>query len=146
MIKKREFRAEQIKKKISEALDSVSIVEENIPEDIDQFLESGLIKDGIYKKVEFAIESLVDALNIINSDLRLGSPETEESIINHIEREKILSKDTAEKVREMKKFRNVLIHRYGEIDDKKAFETISEGLKDFEAVIEEIEEFLKKKK
>jgi len=44
----------------------------------------------------------------------------------------------------MKKFRNVLVHKYGDIDDKKAYEDIKEGLKDFEHIINEIEKFLKK--
>jgi len=44
----------------------------------------------------------------------------------------------------MKGFRNILIHKYGEIDDEKAYENIKEGLKDFEKIIKEIEGFLEK--
>ena len=43
----------------------------------------------------------------------------------------------------MKSFRNILVHKYGEIDDKKAFENIKEGIKDFELIVSEIEDFLK---
>ena len=46
----------------------------------------------------------------------------------------------------MKRFRNILVHKYGEIDDKQAFESIHEGLRDFELFINEIEKFLKKNK
>jgi len=42
----------------------------------------------------------------------------------------------------MKKFRNILVHKYGEIDDKKAYDEINKGLKDFEKIIKEIEKFL----
>jgi len=46
----------------------------------------------------------------------------------------------------MKSFRNILAHKYGEINDEQAFESIKEGLKDFEIFINEIEKFLKKNK
>ncbi len=48
-----------------------------------------------------------------------------------------------ELINEMKKFRNIFIHRYGEIDDELAYETIKEGLKDFEMIVKEVEEFIK---
>ena len=44
----------------------------------------------------------------------------------------------------MKRFINILVHRYGEINDNLAYETITEGLKDFEFFINEINNFLKK--
>ncbi|MBS7247722.1 MAG: HepT-like ribonuclease domain-containing protein [Candidatus Jordarchaeales archaeon] len=49
----------------------------------------------------------------------------------------------AEEVREMKGFRKVLVHGYGEIDDGLAFEAIKNGLSVFETFILEIEKFLR---
>ena len=46
----------------------------------------------------------------------------------------------------MKGFRNILVHRYGEIDDDIAYEEIKNGLKDFEEFEKEIESFLEKLK
>ena len=46
----------------------------------------------------------------------------------------------------MKRFRNILVHKYGKINDSIAFETISDGLKDFEMIINEIEKVIKKYK
>ena len=47
-----------------------------------------------------------------------------------------------EKIKEMKSFRNILVHRYGEIEDEIAYEEIKNGLEDFEKFEKEIEEFL----
>jgi len=144
MIKRRELRKEEIKNKITVTADSIEIVKENFPDSFKNFSDSGLIKDGIYKKIEFAIESIIDIFNIINSDLRLGVPEVEEDVLNNLRKNKIFNSNILGLVEEMKGFRNILVHRYGEINDKQAFETIKAGLKDFELIIEEIEDFLKK--
>ncbi|PIN77556.1 hypothetical protein COV15_01825 [Candidatus Woesearchaeota archaeon CG10_big_fil_rev_8_21_14_0_10_34_12] len=138
------MRKEEIKNKITVTADSIEIVKENFPDSFKNFSDSGLIKDGIYKKIEFAIESIIDIFNIINSDLRLGVPEVEEDVLNNLRKNKIFNSNILGLVEEMKGFRNILVHRYGEINDKQAFETIKAGLKDFELIIEEIEDFLKK--
>jgi len=140
---KKIIRKERIKDKEKDIIDSINIVAENFPSEFEDFVSSGITKDGIYKRMEFAIESIMDILNIINSDLDLGTPETEESVIINISQNKIFSKKFIDLVKEMKKFRNILVHKYGKIDDEKAFENIQEGIKDFEVIINEIEVFLK---
>ena len=46
------------------------------------------------------------------------------------------------KLKAMKGFRNILVHRYGKIDDKLAFNLLKENLKDFYLFKRRIEEFL----
>jgi uncharacterized protein YutE (UPF0331/DUF86 family) len=139
------LRRKEIEKKLSDISDSFEIVSDNLPDNFSDFLTLGIKKDGIYKRVEFAIESAIDILNIINSDLRFGTPENEDGIITNMEKNKILSRNTIENLRRMKGFRNILVHRYGEINDEEAYENISKGLKDFELIIGEIEGFLKER-
>ncbi len=143
-MKKKEVRKYLIKDKIKEIIDSINLVGDNLPEDFEDFVSSRLTKDGLYKNVEFAIENIVDICNIMNSDLDLGTPETEDSIIEHLGANKIFSKEIISLIKEMKGFRNILIHKYGEIDDQKAYDNIKEGLKDFEEIIKGIEDFLKR--
>ena len=146
MIRRKEIRISEIEDNLAKIIDAVEIVENNLSSDFDSFSGSGLLKEGIYKKIEFAIESILDICNIINSDLRLGVPEAEENIIEHLERNKILDKKAIRLIKEMKKFRNVLVHKYGDVDDAKAYENIKNGLIDFEIIIKEIEIFLDKYK
>tara|TARA_Y100000034_G_C6790973_1_gene354142 strand:+ start:48 stop:485 length:438 start_codon:yes stop_codon:yes gene_type:complete len=145
MIRKK-LRIKEIEDKLSSISDSISLVEDNFPDNFDSFSNLGLVKDGIYKKVEFAIESIIDICNIINSDLRLGSPETEDSILSHLESKKILDKKVIDLIREMKGFRNILVHKYGDIDEKVSYDSIKTGLKDFEVILKEIEGFLEKQR
>jgi uncharacterized protein YutE (UPF0331/DUF86 family) len=73
-------------------------------------------------------------------------PESEDQILDNLKNKKIFDKKTMLLIQDMKKFRNILVHKYGEINDEQAFENIKEGLKDFETIINEIEKFLKKYK
>lgn len=68
---------ERILNKLSEAKDSVDLVEENFPEDHEGFLEmSRLKRDGIYKNIEFAIQNVLDICAIILKDNDLRVPGT----------------------------------------------------------------------
>jgi len=109
-------------------------------------LDLGLVKDGIYKKVEFVIENVLDICKIINTDLNLGLPKKDVDIIENLVKHKIISKEMGEKIKEMKSFRNILVHRYGEIEDEIAYEEIKNGLGDFEEFEKEIEKFLENSK
>ena len=131
-----------IKHKIKEIEESLSLIEENLPENYENFVGLGLVKDGIYKKIEFCIENMLDICSIINSDLNIGIPSSEDDIIDNLEKKKLINKKLSEKIKEMKGFRNILVHRYGRIDDEIAFESIKSGLKDFSNFIEEIEKLL----
>lgn len=143
MIKKKELRKKIIQDKINSVIDSLDFVEQELPNTFEDF-NSRIIRNAIYKEIEFAMQNIIDICAIINSDLRLGAPETEDSIFDHLEKNKIFAKQSMNKIREMKSFRNILVHRYGDIDDKRAFISIKEGLRDFALIINEIEKFLKK--
>ena len=140
------IRIELIEKKIADMIDAINKVGDNLPSEFSEFQSLGLIKDGLYEQVEYGIELVIDVFSMINSDLNLGFPENEDHIIDHIERANVFDKKIIDLVKEMKGFRNILVHKYGEIDDSKAYENIKEGLKDFETIVAELEKFLEKHK
>lgn len=131
-----------IRTKMKEIEESIRLVEEHLPESFEEFSNLGLVKDGIYKRVEFAIENVFDICAIINADLNLGIPGSDEDIVENLIKNNILSMKMKEKLKMMKGFRNILVHRYGKIDDKLAFRILKENLGDFHEFMREIEEFL----
>jgi len=131
-----------IRTKMKEIEESIRLVEEHLPESFEEFSNLGLVKDGIYKRVEFAIENVFDICAIINADLNLGIPSSDENILENLMKNNILSMKMKEKLKMMKGFRNILVHRYGKIDDKLAFRILKENLGDFYEFMKEIEEFL----
>lgn len=135
----------EIRTKLVEITESLDIVMDNLPEDLGEFISLGLIKDGIYKRLEFCIENIFDICAIINSDLKLGIPEADESIVDNLVRSGILAVEWKERLRGMKAFRNIMVHRYGRIDDRIAFSLIGERTDDLHLFIEEIEDLLSKR-
>lgn len=136
------MRKELIRTKVKEIEESIGLVEEHLPGTFDEFASMGLIKDGIYKRVEFAVENVFDICAIINTDLVLGVPSDDEEIIENLVKSEILSEEMRAKLKAMRGFRNIVVHKYGKIDDKLAFTLLKENLLDFYAFIKRVEAFL----
>ncbi|NOZ76417.1 MAG: DUF86 domain-containing protein [Euryarchaeota archaeon] len=136
------MRKDIIRTKMKEIEESITSVEEHLPKSFEEFSSMGLVKDGIYKRVEFAIENVFDICAIINTDLELGIPGDDEGIIDNLVDNGILSSQMKDKLKAMRGFRNIVVHRYGKIDDKIAFGILKEHLNDFYAFMEKIEVFL----
>lgn len=137
------IRTDVVKVKLKEIDESLTLVKENLPSAFDEFTDLGLMKDGIYKRIEFCIESVLDACAILNADLELGIPKSEEDIVENLVKAKILSEEMGRTIKRMKGFRNFLVHRYGAIDDEIAYKNIQTGFKDFDTFKQEINTFLK---
>ncbi len=120
-------RREMILIKLKEAAEAADTIEKNMPSSHQEFDKLGLVKDGIYKKTEYAIECIIDACAILNADHALGIPSDTDDIIENLRKAKLIKDETAETIREMKAFRNVLVHKYGKIENKKAYEEIKTG-------------------
>jgi len=60
-----------------------------------------------------------------------------------LKEERIIGKDLATKLEDMARFRNLLVHRYGEVDNRRVLEIIKHNLKEIEEFEKEIEEFIK---
>ena len=136
------MREGQLRTKMKEIEESVGSVKDEIPEEFERFKKLGLVKDGIYKRIEFAIENVFDICALMNSDLDLGVPEGDEEIVDNLVEEGVLDEMWKEKLSRMKGFRNIVVHRYGKIDDKIAYEILRENLSDFYDFVEMIGEFL----
>ncbi len=80
---------------------------------------------------------------MIYSNLNLGIPD-DDDILKRLEEKKIFSKKIIGLVKDMKGMRNILVHKYGEIDDEVVFEQLTERLSDFDEINKEISEYIKK--
>ncbi len=138
------MRKDIIKNKIIEIQESLVLIKNNLPDSFNEFQHLGLIKDGIYKRLEFSIENLVDIFYIINADLNLGIPEDDSSMIDNLYDKNIISAGIRNIMKSMKGFRNIIVHRYGKIDDELAYTFIKENINDFDSIIRCVEEIMDK--
>ena len=93
-----------------------------------------VIKRSCERITQLLIQVVIDVCSMIVRDDNLGLPSNEEQIFEKLEQKKIFSSSLVTKIRGMKKFRNVLVHRYGDIDDKLVFTTLRKNHTDFESV------------
>lgn len=110
----------------------------------DQFVES-------YKDVQAAKYSLLEimeaCINIANYIISVkGFRRAEEysDMFKVLKEEGVIRKELATKLEDMARFRNLIVHRYGEIDNRRVLEIIKHNLKDIKEFEKEIEKFIKK--
>jgi uncharacterized protein YutE (UPF0331/DUF86 family) len=91
-------------------------------------------KYAIERLLQVSIEIVLDLCAMLIADLHLGPPEDEDQIIDllHDRFENI------ENIKILKRFRNILVHKYGEINNRMVYQNASENLGDFESFIEEL--------
>jgi uncharacterized protein YutE (UPF0331/DUF86 family) len=136
------MRIDIIKTKLKIIEENIILVKENFPDELEEFKKLGLIKDGIYKRIEASIQEIINICSIINTDLKIGIPSNRDEIISALEENEVISKELSEKIKQLKGFRNFLVHRYGRIQDDIAYEDIKKGFNDFKLFKNEIIKFL----
>jgi uncharacterized protein YutE (UPF0331/DUF86 family) len=110
----------------------------------EEYLQNLTVRRACEKTIELAIEGVIDTASIIVSQKKLGVPSSEDDILSILEKSGVLSKSLANQVREMKGFRDIIVHKYGEVDDKKSYAYLSDELEDFVLFDKEVKQFLKK--
>ena len=124
--------------KIREMEYSVDLIKRRIPKTLEEFLKlDELLRDGIYKRIEFIIQNILDILAIFTKYIK-KIPGDDIEIINLLVEARLISKQIGDKIREMKAFRNFLVHRYGELFHEIAYENIMKGFSDIDNVLKEI--------
>jgi uncharacterized protein YutE (UPF0331/DUF86 family) len=90
-------------------------------------------KRACERLLQVSIEVVIDISHLLVSGLRLGLPAEEDDLFSKLLEAHIISREMREKLREMKGFRNILVHEYARVDDELVYESVREKLGDFEA-------------
>jgi len=111
---------------------------------LEQFLESYRdIQAAKYSLLEI-IEACIDIANYIISVKGFRRAEEYSEMFKVLKEEGVIRKELTTRLEDMAKFRNLLVHRYGEVDNERVLKIIKHNLKDIEDFEREIERFLKK--
>lgn len=117
-------------------------LEEVMPKNYEEYVNSIEKKRSCERLLHISVECVIDVCSLMVKGLRLGLPSGEEDLFEKLERKKIISGRMKEKLKLMRGFRNVLVHRYGEVDDELVFENLK-SIEDFKDFSKEITSFLK---
>ncbi len=136
---------ERIFVKLDEMTRYVEELKEMLPEE-EEYFQNLIKRRACEKTIEVAIESLIDVSAMIVSAQRFGLPANEESIMDMLVEKNVLGKELGERLKDMKGFRNILIHRYAHVDDAIVYQNLTDYLDDFYKFREAIESYLEKQK
>lgn len=95
-------------------------------------------KRSCERLLQLSIECVMDICKLCVSGLRLGLPSEENDLFEKILKKNIITKKMYSTLKEMKGFRNILVHEYAAVDDKLVFRLIKDRLSDFRKFKKEI--------
>lgn len=99
---------------------------------IEVFLKDKIVIGSAKYYLQVSIECCLDVANHIIASEHLRAPKDYVDSFMVIEEEGIVPSELGQRLRQMAKFRNRLVHLYGEIDDAYVYEFMKEDLKDIE--------------
>lgn len=134
---------QRIKDKIKLLHEYKDYLYEIFPKDIEIYKSDLTIKAACERYIEKIIECCVDICFLVAKEKNFEMPENEEDIFPTMAKNGIISENLAKNLKSAKGMRNVLAHKYGEIDDSKIFSSIDEELgKDLEEFLDKMEKSL----
>jgi len=96
------------------------------------FLNDKILIGSAKYYLQVSIECCLNVANHIIASEKLRAPRDYSDSFMVIQEEKLISPGLGNRLRQMAKFRNRLVHLYGEIEDAYVYEYIKENLKDIE--------------
>ena len=102
------------------------------------------IQDLISFRLQEAVEVSLDIAMHIVANLRLGSPETGRDVFVDLTAGKVISFDLAKQMGAAVGFRNLVVHRYDELDMKRLFYDYRDDIKTLYQFAVEIQKFIDK--
>ena len=130
---------ERIKDKLSELQVYIAELNEDLPDAEDEYLDERLKRRACERTFQLACEDILDICNLIIAGKGLGLPKDNRDAIQKLVDNKIISKKLGARLEDMMGFRNLLVHRYGKMDDSKAYHYLSEEINDLYEFAETIE-------
>ncbi len=134
---------ERILSKLAEIEGYLEEIYENTPQSFEEYESNTVLKRAMERLLQITIEACIDICAMLVKELKLGIPSNEEDFIQKLENI-VLSNEVVASLKNMKKFRNLIVHGYSKIDDKLVYNILREDLVDIEKFISEIKEFLRK--
>lgn len=112
------------------------------PRDYEEYLNVEK-KRACERLLQLNIECVIDVCHVLVTGLRLGLPADEDDLFGKLTDAGIVSPDMRDTLREMKGFRNILVHEYATIDDRLVYEAVRTRMNDFRTFADEIRAYLR---
>ena len=107
-----------------------------------QFLESSEKRDSAKYNLIVAIEGAIDICNHIVARSKGRAPQDFADCFLILRELDLISSDIMERLQRMARFRNLLVHLYWKVDDRKVFQILKKDIQDISAYLNIIEKII----
>jgi len=121
---------EKIFQKFSLLDDYLNILKDIAQKPVNTFLKDKILLGSAKYYLQVSIECCLDVANHIIASERFRVPKDYADSFKVIEEEGLVSGELGKRLQQMAKFRNRLVHLYGDIDDKNVHQYINKDVKD----------------
>lgn len=132
-----------IREKIADIEKSVAILEEIALKPQTEFLLDKILLSGAKYQLIMAIEAAQGICNHLAARIAKEAPGSYADCFRILGKNGIISKNLTQKLVAMARFRNILVHQYGKVDDVIVFNMLKRDIGDLITYIDEITAFLK---
>ena len=93
-----------------------------LPGNLEDYTASLEKRRATERLLQVSVECILDICGLFVAGLRLGLPAEEENLFDRLEQARVFSPDLVRTLRAMRRFRNILVHEYGAVDDEIVFQ------------------------
>ncbi len=135
---------ERILAKLAELDGYLNELSQIAPSSFDEYVRSIEKRRACERLLQISVEVVIDICAMLVQSLKLGLPAEEDNIFEKLVRAGVISDEVAKTLKRMKGFHNILVHEYGQVDDRIVFDTVIGRTDDFKAFKHEVLKALQK--
>lgn len=102
------------------------------PTEFPEYVSNYLIRRTVERDLQTAIEACLDIGRHLIAKEGFRYPEDNADVFRILAEEKVISSELLSRLENMAGFRNVLVHEYADLDDKKVYRNFKDQLGDFD--------------
>ena len=134
------MKIDRIKDKLEYLTKYVDELKEITPSNFDDYKKNFRDRAACERYFEKIVECIIDICFLIIKEKKLETPKDETTSFDILVINNIIKKEIAENLKDIKKMRNFIAHRYGKIDDQWVFHAIKSRL------VVDVDEFIRQVK
>lgn len=139
----REIKIEKIKTLEKDLLNTVSEIKSLIPSEEEVFLKEQRNVYSLRYLLIDAVEAMANICNHIIARILGQMPKGYPDCFEKLSNSNIMTMELGEKLKKLASLRNIIIHKYWNIDDRKVFKSAKENIGDFKEFLRQIKEFIR---
>ena len=111
---------------------------------ITEISEDVTLRGAIERYMQLAIETVLEIGEMIISNKGFRKPETYKEIIQVLGNNNVIKKEFSRRFASVAGFRNILVHRYDDIDMDELYSHLQKDVKDFDTFAKQVSDYMRK--